>query len=347
MGLRTFVIRRFLLLIPTLLGVTLLIFAVMQVMSPVERAALYVTSEKDAQRATAEIIKKYGLDQPIHVQYFIWITEVLGGNLGWSTKTHRPVLAAILEKAPATMELCIFTLPVIVFAGIYLGVKSAVNRDKFVDHVTRTTSIIGWSLPSFWLGILLLAIFFAYLGWFPPERLGTANLDHVLSTQTSWIDYTGLYTIDGLLNGRFDITVDAIRHLVLPVVSLTIQIIALIVRVMRSSMLEALNKGYIVAARAKGLTKNEVINKHARRNALIPVVTLTGMLAAGLLTGVVITESVFNLNGLGRFAAYAALPPPDLPAVLGFALLTGVIFVMANLIVDIIYAYIDPRIRLG
>lgn len=347
MGLRTFVIRRLLLLIPTLIGVTLLIFAVMQVLSPTERAALYVTSEKDAQKATAAIIKKYGLDQPVHVQYFNWITQVLSGNLGWSTKTHRPVLAAILEKAPATIELCIFTLPVIILTGIYLGVKSAVHRDKLVDHVTRTTSIIGWSLPSFWLGILLLAIFFAYLGWFPPERLNPSNLGHVLSTQSPWIYYTGLYTIDGLLNGRLDITLDAIRHLILPIASLTIQIIALIVRVMRSSMLEALNKGYIVAARAKGLDKNEVINKHARRNALIPVVTLTGMLAAGLLTGVVITETVFNLNGLGRFAAYSALPPPDLPAVLGFALFTGVIFVLANLIVDVIYAYIDPRIRLG
>lgn len=347
MGLRTFVIRRLLLLIPTLIGVTLLIFAVMQVLSPTERAALYVTSEKDAQKATAATIIKYGLDQPVHVQYFNWMKQVLSGNLGWSTKTHRPVLPAILEKAPATIELCIFTIPVIILAGIYLGVKSAVHRDKLVDHVTRTTSIIGWSLPSFWLGILLLAIFFAYLGWFPPERLSPGNLGYVLSTESPWIHYTGLYTIDGLLNGRLDITLDAIRHLILPIASLTIQIIALIVRVMRSSMLEALNKGYIVAARAKGLDKNEVINKHARRNALIPVVTLTGMLAAGLLTGVVITETVFNLNGLGRFAAFSALPPPDLPAVLGFALFTGVIFVLANLIVDVIYAYIDPRIRLG
>jgi len=345
-GLRTFVIRRLLLLVPILIGVSLLIFAVIQVLSPMERAAVYMTSEKDAKNVDA-IIKKYGLDQPVYVQYFIWIQQVLQGNLGWSIKQHRPVLTVIIERAPATLELAIFTVPIIILSGIYLGVKSAVHRDKFLDHITRITSIIGWSLPSFWLGILLLAIFFAALGLFPPERLSYELQVHVFSPYSGWVRYTGLYTIDGLLNGRSDITLDALKHLVLPVASLTIQIIALIVRVMRSSMLEALGKGYIVAARAKGLDKNEVINKHARRNALIPVVTLTGMLAAGLLNGVVITEYVFHIPGLGQFAAVSALPPPDLPAILGFALFNGVLFVLANLIVDVAYAYIDPRIRLG
>ena len=344
MGLRAYVIRRLLLLIPTLIGVTLLIFAVTQVLSPTERAALYISSEKEA-RNIDEVIKKYGLDQPIYVQYFVWMRQVLSGNLGWSHKLVMPVSKAISERAPATIELTMIAAPVIVISGIYLGVLSAVHRDKIVDHATRTTSIIGWSLPSFWLGILLLAIFYAGLGWFGPERLGPAAARLVKSPD--FIAYTGLHTIDGLLNGQPFITLDALRHLVLPITSLTVQIVAMLVRIMRSSMLEALNKGYIITARAKGLNKKEVINKHARRNALIPVVTLAGMLCAGLLTGVVITETIFVLPGLGQFAAASALPPPDIAAVLGFALFAGVVFVTANLIVDITYAYIDPRIRLG
>jgi len=333
--------------IPTLIGVTLLVFAVVQVLTPEQRAALYVTSEKEA-RDIEEIIEKYRLRDPVYIQYFHWMEQILRGNLGYNMKSPRgPVLDIILRRAPASAELCMFAAPIIVILGIYLGVKSAVHRDKLIDHVTRTTSIIGWSLPSFWLGILLLAIFYAGFGLFPPGRLRPDLQYFVFSPASGWNSYTGLYTIDGLLNGRPDITFDALKHLVLPVMSLTIQIIAMLVRIMRSSMLESLSKGYIVTARAKGLSQSEVINKHARRNALIPVITLSGMLIAGLVTGVVITETIFNYPGLGQFAAHAALPPPSMPAVLGFALFTGVIFILANLIVDIVYAYIDPRIRLG
>ena len=345
MGLRTYIIRRLLLLIPTLIGVTLLIFAIIQVLTPEQRAALYITGPKGL-REIEEIIEKYHLRDPVYIQYFIWMRQVLSGNLGWCNKSPRgPVLQTILHRAPVSIELCMFAAPVIIIAGIYLGVQSAVHRDKLIDHATRTSSIIGWSLPSFWLGILLLAIFYAGLGWFEPRRLGYDADTFVRSA--SFISYTGMNTIDGLLNGQLWITWDALKHLVLPVTSLTIQIIALLVRVMRSSMLEALNKGYIITARAKGLGQKEVVNKHARRNALIPVITLAGMLTAGLLTGVVITETIFIIPGLGQFAAHAALPPPDVAGILGFALFTGVIFVLANLLVDITYAYIDPRIRLG
>jgi len=215
-----------------------------------------------------------------------------------------------------------------------------------MDHATRTLSIIGWSLPTFWFGLILISIFFVGLGWFPTGRLSPNLQAFVSSPASEWTRYTGLYTIDGLLNGRLDIVIDALRHLVLPVVTLVVVIIALTIRVMRSSMLEALNKGYIVTARAKGLAKGEVINKHARRNALIPVVTISGMLIAGMLTGLTIVEYIFNIPGIGMFAANAAISL-DIPAVLGFALLSALVIVIANLLVDILYAYIDPRIRLG
>jgi peptide/nickel transport system permease protein len=198
---------------------------------------------------------------------------------------------------------------------------------------------------------MLLFIFYAKLGWFLPGTSGLplGSSSFITVTSKGWIQYTGMYTIDGLLNGKPEITLDALRHIALPTMALTIINIALLIRVTRSSMLETLGKNYIITARAKGLKNKEVINKHARRNALIPVATLSGMLAAGLLTGVVITETVYGIDGLGRWAAEAAgtVGSPDVSGVLGFALFTCIVYVITNLLVDVLYAYLDPRIRLG
>lgn len=342
MELRAFIARRLLLFIPTLIGVTLLIFAVLQVFTPYERAALYVRSPREAIHIE-EIIEKYHLDEPVYVQYYHWITAVLQGNLGWSEVAHQPVLKSLIQRIPATAELVMFVIPLTIILGIYLGVKSSVNRDSVIDHATRLTSIVGWSLPTFWFGIILIAVFYGGLGWFGIGRL--SNQAYVFVRSSQFVQYTGLNTIDGLLNGQLWITWDALQHLVLPVITLVVVQVALIIRVMRSSMLEELSKGYVVTARAKGLTENMVINKHARRNALLPTITVSGILAAGLLTGVVITETVFDYKGLGYFAANAATQL-DIPAVLGFSLLAGLMFCTANLVVDILYGFLDPRIRL-
>jgi peptide/nickel transport system permease protein len=336
------------LLIPTLLGVVILIFAITQMFTPAQRATLYIKSEKQASEID-NIIRIYHLDQPAIVQFQNWFSQLLQGNLGYSTTAAAPVLQALLQKLPATFELVIWSLPITILVGIYLGVQSAVHRDKLPDHITRTLAIIGYSLPTFWLGLMLMAVFYVELGWFPPERLGMEAATFIYMSG-HWHSYTGLLTIDGLLNGQPWITLDVLRHMVLPTLTLVTINIALIMRVMRSSMLEALGKGYVMAARAKGLSNVQVVNKHARRNALIPVMTVAGLLTAGLLTGVVITETVFNIDGIGRWAAVASGgggTVGDIPAVLGFALFTGIVFVFANLIVDVMYAYIDPRIRLG
>lgn len=266
------------------------------------------------------------------------------GNLGWSVTLAMPVLDAIIACAPATFELVLPAIPGTILLGIYLGVISATHRDTLVDHATRTLSIIGWSLPTFWLAIILLSVFYGGLGWFPPHRISEVADTFIRSPE--FIRYTKLNTIDGILNGQLWITWDALRHIILPTITLVIVQVALIVRIMRSSMLEALNKGYIIAARAKGLARKEVINKHARKNALIPVITVSGLLAAGMLTGLVITETVFNYKGLGYFAAHAAMRI-DIPSVLGFSLITGTAISVANLIVDLLYGYLDPRIRLA
>jgi peptide/nickel transport system permease protein len=348
MGLADFVVRRILLMIPTLIGVTILIFAVTQLFTPEQRATLYVTNEKQMNNIPL-LIEQYHLNESIFVQYSNYVQQLLQGNLGFSQTSRAPVLQTILRKIPATFEVVMMSIPIIIFLGIFLGVVSAVHRDRPIDHVTRTAAIIGTSLPSFWLGIILIAVFFSGLGWFLPERASSWAQNYI-DLSHNWTTYTGLYTVDGLLNGKPDITLDVLRHMVMPTIVLVTIQIALIIRVMRSSMLEALGKGYITAAKAKGLTNTEVINKHARRNALIPTITVAGLLTAGMLTGVVITETVFNIDGLGRWAVRAAGGGgivPDIPAVLGFALLSGIIYVVSNLIVDILYAVVDPRIRLG
>jgi len=346
MGLRAFIIRRLLLTIPTLLGATLLIFAVSQLFSPSARASLYITNPQQfSSRNIESVVEKYGLNDPAYLQFFRWLTQILSGNLGWSPIARMRVLDAILYKFPATAEIVIICAPLIIFVGIYLGVKSAVHRDKPIDHVTRATSIIGMSLPSFWLGIVLISFFGVTVKLFPTGgRLSMAAHDFVM-TSPSFTKYTGLMMVDGILNGQLWITLDALHHIILPVAVLVTIQIAVIVRIMRSSMLESLNKGYIVTARSKGLSHKEVINKHARRTALIPTVTLSGLMVAGMLNGLVITETVFGFGGLGQWSAQSALKL-DIAAILGFTLFTGFLFVMANLIVDVLYAYLDPRIRL-
>lgn len=343
MGLGTYAVRRILLMIPTLMGVSLLIFGVTQLFPATRRAALYISDLKQIEDLDV-IIEKYDLNKSIFIQYSTWTKEVLGGNLGWSKSLNMPVLGAMLSRLPATVELALFAAPLTVALGIYLGVKSAAYKDKAFDHATRVSAIIGWSLPTFWAAIMLMAIFYGGLGVFPPERLGSAASNFVHSSE--FIRYTGMNTIDGLLNGQPWITWDALQHLALPVATLVIIAIALIIRIMRSGMLEALNKGYILTARAKGLTKNEVINKHAKKNAMISVITVSGILAAGMLTGIVVVETVFFYPGLGSFAANAAIQL-DIPAVLGFAMFAGIVFVVSNFIVDVLYGYVDPRIRLG
>ena len=343
-GMRTFIIRRLLLLIPTLIGVSLLIFAVSQAFTPEQRAAAYIRGEPKQPDVIPNIIKKYHLNDTFYMQYYYWMSRLLQGDLGISTWAHIPVATAILQGIPASFELVMLSIPITIILGIYLGVLSAVHRDTIIDHATRFLAIIGWSLPTFWLALMLISVFYGQLGWIGTGRLSAAA--ETFATSGSFIRYTGVYTFDGILNGQLWITIDALKHLILPAITLTIIQIALIIRVMRSSMLEALSKGYTILARAKGLSINEVVNKHARRNALIPVVTLSGLLAAGMLTGVVITETCFNYKGLGYFAAHAAMQL-DIPGILGFAMFTGIVFVIANLVVDVLYAFVDPRIRLG
>jgi len=318
-----------------------MIFMIMQCFTPAQRAVAYVQSTEEMLNID-EIIKRYHLDEPLIMQYFYWINNVLHGNLGYSISANMPVAQALATYFPATVELVFLAIPLMLLLGITFGILAAVYRDSVIDHIVRFFSISAWSLPSFWSAIILLAFFYGALGMFPPGRLSP----HIVLSlsQSEFKRYTGMYIIDGILNGRLDVSLDALNHVILPSLNLAILSSALPMRIMRSSMLEVLNKEFIIAARAKGLSKWMVIWKHAIKNALIPMITVAGIMVANLITGVVITETVFNYPGLGRFAAGAATSL-DMPGILGFALFAGTIYAVTNLVVDILYALIDPRIR--
>jgi ABC-type dipeptide/oligopeptide/nickel transport system permease component len=350
MGLRDYIIRRLILMIPIVLGVVVLIFAIIQFVPVNSRVVVYMSgSVRELNPAVIQqYIHMYGLDQPIWVQFATWLNQVIHGNFGYSETSQDLVLQGLLVRVPATLEIVLFSAPLIIFVGIWLGVKSAVQKDKPFDQGTRIFAILGTSLPSFFFGVILTAIFIGQLRWITAGRLSPGlNTDlQGLLKFGDWHQYTSLLTIDSLLNFRPNYFVDALEHLILPVTVLVFIQTAVLVRVTRSSMLEALSKTYVTAARAKGLTRNEVIYKHARRNALIPVVTISGLLVGGMMTGLIITETVFLFPGIGSWAAVAA-QRFDVPVVSAYAMFSAVIFVMANLIVDVLYAYIDPRIRLG
>ena len=344
MELRSYITRRLLLLIPVLFGVTIFIFGITMMFSPIERASLYVTDARQMTNIPA-LIETYGLDQPFWVQYGNWISEVFSGNLGWSRVVGMPVWDAIWAFLPTTLELAIFATPIIIFTGIFLGTKAAAHKDRPLDHGTRVMAIFGWSLPTFWLGLILLMVFYGYFtGLLPPSRL-SIPMEMVVNS-ASFIRYTHINTIDAILNLNGPVLLDALRHLILPVITLSVTQVAFIMRLMRSSMLESLGKGYILTARAKGLAERVVVNKHARRNALIPVITVAGYVLAGMANGVVITETIFTYKGLGWWAWQAAVRL-DIASVLGFALFNAVLFVLVNLVVDILYTRVDPRVRLG
>ncbi len=217
------------------------------------------------------------------------------------------------------------------------------NHNKIIDQAARIFSILGYSFPTFVFGLLVLMIFYARLGWFPPGRLSTEFSQVIL--QPEYSQYTKLVTIDALLNGRFDIFLDALRHMVLPIITLSYLSWALLLKVTRSSMLESLRQDFVTTARSKGLSERAVINQHVRPNALIPVTTISAAVVAGLLNGVVITETIFNYPGLGSAAAAAAVSL-DVLTMLGFALFNGILFVGIFLVVDVLYGLLDPRIRL-
>jgi peptide/nickel transport system permease protein len=351
----SYIIRRLLILPLILAGVSILIFAMLSLLTPYERAALYVKDIPKRPGAIDAVIEKYGLGDPIPLQYWHWMVGrvdetsgerkggILFGDLGFSKTGKSTVREVIARRLPATIELAVWAGIPMIAIGIFLGVLSATHHNKLADQILRVFSIVGWSIPTFVFGLLVLMIFYARLGWFPPERLSEWALRVVLSND--FTRYTQVNTLDAILNLRWDILVDALKHLVLPVVTLAYLGWAQILRVTRSSMLDTLRQDYMTTARAKGLAENRVTRVHALPNALIPVITIGGLTLVGLFNGVVITETIFSIPGMGSFMAEAALTL-DVISVLGITLFSSFILIGGNLLVDVLYGVVDPRIRL-
>jgi peptide/nickel transport system permease protein len=338
-----YVARRLLLLPLVLFGVTFLLFMLTQFLSPEMRASLYIKDPRQL-NSIEQIIEKHGLRDPVIKQYGRWMGNLIKGDLGYSETAKMPVSKAIKSYLPATIELAILSIIPITLLGIWLGTLSAVKKNKFADNVSRFISITGYSLPGFVLGLLLLMIFYGKLHWFPPGRYGLTT-DMALNAG-NFKNLTGFLLLDTLLNLNFPAFFDTLKHMILPVLTLTYGTMALQMRVMRSSMLEELSKDYVRTARAKGLAESQVIKNHARKNAIIPVITLASLQFVRLLGGVVIAETVFDYPGIGRWGVTCA-QQLDIPGVLGFTMMTALLFVIGNMVADILYASADPRIRLN
>src|SRR3990172_10995023 len=312
----TYMMRR-LLLVPLLLfGVTILIFGMLQFLKPEERVALYIRDVPRNARQMDAIITQYGLRRAIYEQYWRWLVGyqhlsttgemvraggIIYGDFGYSRTGSQPVIELIMNKFPNTLDLTIWAVAPVILVGIWLGVQAAVHHNGPIDQVARIFSIVGSSLPTFVFGLFVLMYFYANLEWFDPGRI--SNWASRVIFSDDFHHYTSLLTFDSLLNGRFDIFLDALSHMFLPILTLSYISWATFLRVTRSSMLETLRMEYVTTARAKGLREADVINKHARPNAMIPVVTLAGFSVIGLLGGVVITEKSFDYPGIGAAAA--------------------------------------------
>ncbi len=330
-----FALTRLSLVIPTFIGMTLLAFFLIRLVpgDPIETMA----GERGIDAARHEALRKeYGLDRPVLVQYGIYIGRVLQGDLGKSMITQEPVLNEFAALFPATIELALGAILFALVLGIPAGMVAAVRRNSIFDHGVMGASLTGYSMPIFWWGLLLILLFSVQLGWTPVS----GRLDVRYFTEP----VTGFLTIDTLLSGEKGAFRSALAHLVLPVIVLGTNPLAVIARMTRSAMLEVLGEDYIRTARAKGLPRWRVIALHAFRNALIPVVTVIGLQVGVLFTGAILTETIFSWPGVGKWLI-EAINRRDYPVLQGGLLLLGVVVMMVNLLVDVAYGIINPRIR--
>lgn len=331
-----YILKRILMVIPVLLGVTVIIFLITRVLAP--DPAPVVLGEHATPEAMAQWRADNGLDQPIWMQYINFIVGAVQGDLGESYYTHTPVTQEIASRFPATAELAICAIIVAAVLGVTLGVIAAVRKNKAADHISMFIALIGVSMPIFWSGILLILLFAGILHVLP----SSGRVSPLLQPTGG----TGFFIIDSIAQGNMAALGDVLIHLVLPTLALSLYSLAIITRMTRSSMLDTLGADYVRTARAKGLSKGAVNVKHALRNAMLPASTVIGLQFGSLLGGALLTETVFSWPGIGKFAVDCVLKS-DFPVVQGIVLLVAVIFVIMNLVVDIVYAYLDPRIKYG
>ncbi|MFW6134274.1 MAG: ABC transporter permease [Elusimicrobiota bacterium] len=319
---RKYIIKRIILFVPLLIGITLITFVIMHLTpgSPVDRVKMNPNVDT---RAQLRLYKAYGLDKPIHIQYWNWLKRVVTLNFGTSFKDGRKVINKILERLPATLLLNIASLIFIFGIALPVGIISAVKHNTFIDRSLMVMVFIGYSVPTFALALLFMYFFGVHLGWLPVSGMVSINFEFLTPEKQ---------------------ILDILRHLILPVVTLGITGLAFISRYLRSSMLEVIRQEYIKAARARGIKNKNIILVHALKNALIPIVTMIGLLVPSLIGGSVVFETIFSWPGMGRLA-YNAIMSRDYPVVMGVGIIMAVMTLLGNLLADIGYGYVDPRVR--
>ena len=355
----TYVLRRLLVSLPVIFGILVAVFVITRILPGDPCRALL--GEKATEAACAAFNSRYGFDQPMFIQFVRYLGQVLTGDLGDSIRFGIPVTQLLLERLPTTVELGLISLTIASVAGIFLGITSATRRNSRTDVVTMIFANLGVSIPVFVLG-LIFAFFFAIVlkgtplalppsgrytaGVIPTEIAEAWGLSGLGGPLRVLIDFISNMAIpNAILTLRPDLLIDAISHLFLPAIALATIPMAVIARITRSSLLDVLGTDYIRTARAKGLSPREVVSKHALRNALLPVVTVIGLSLGGLLSGAVLTETIFNFAGVGRTIS-EAITARDYVVVQGFTVVVSIGYVVVNLLVDISYAYLDPRVRM-
>ena len=329
------IVRRLLQMVVTLIALSALIFIWLRNLPGGAVDALL--GERATPERRALLIKALGYDQPIWVQYGKFMHNVITGDFGNSIRTGDPVIEVIARAFPATIELSVAALIIAVGLGIPLGYVAARHHGRLLDNLTIGGTLLGISIPIFFLGYLLKDVFTQNIHWFPPSGRITTGIDNT--------NVTGFFVLDGLLTREFDATADALWHLILPAATLATIPLAVIVRITRASVLDVLNEDYVRTAEAKGLRDRIIRNRHVLRNALLPVVTTIGLQTGALLAGAVLTEKVYNWGGLGTLITDSITGSRDYPVLQALILLAALVFVMVNLLVDLSYAVIDPRVR--
>jgi peptide/nickel transport system permease protein len=318
-------------------GVTLVTFTLANLVpADPAQAALGERAASDPE-IVAAFRAEQGLDKPLVTQYLVYIGHLFQGNLGKSTQTNNPVLADLSVAFPATAELAIFVILFSIIIGVGLGTWAALRQNRFSDQLFRVLSLVGISIPTFWLALAAFYVFFYQLRLAP----GIGRLSAALQAPPH---VTGMFTVDALLAGQWATFFDALSHLVLPGSVLILYTVGLLVRFSRSAVLDVLNQEYVLAARAKGLSRTSVVFRYILRGASLPILTIVGLAFGSLLSGTVLTEQVFGWGGIGQYA-YKSATTLDLPAVMGVGLVVGVVYILTNFIIDVIYGVIDPRVR--
>ncbi len=328
-----YIIRRILLLIPTLLGISIIIFLMMHI-TPGDPAELLL-GERATEKALEALREHLGLNEPLHVQYGMFLKRLMKGDLGETIWTRQKVWVEVKQRFPATIELSVAAMLISTFFGIILGIISATRQYSVFDYMSMLGALVGVSMPIFWLGLVLMLVFSLNLGWFPMSGRLSIGID--LETITNF------YILDALLTKNWAAFKDTLWHITLPAFTLSTIPMAIVARMTRSSMLEVLRQDYIKTAKAKGLSPLIVVMKHALRNALIPVVTVIGLMFGILLAGAILTETIFAWPGVGKWL-YDAVLQRDYMVIQGGTLFVAAIFVIINVVVDVLYAVINPKI---